>query len=166
MKILKFGGSSIADFQAITHTLTIIKKEARNEEIAVVFSAFGGVTEKLLTCSQLAKRNDKNYQSILLELENRHLSLVKQLISVQKQSPVLTYVKIRFNELEDLLHGIFLIKECTAQTSDYVVSFGERISAYILSETLKDEGSIFLDARQVIRTNNRFGHAKVNFQVS
>jgi aspartokinase/homoserine dehydrogenase 1 len=166
MKILKFGGSSIADFPAITQTLSIIKKEAKLEEIAVVFSAFGGVTEKLLTCSQLAKRNDKSYQSILLELENRHLSLAKQLIPVQKQSPVLTYVKIRFNELEDLLHGIFLIKECTAQTSDYVVSFGERISAYILSEALKDEGSIFLDARQVVRTNDRFGHAKVNFQVS
>lgn len=166
MKILKFGGSSIADIEGIKQVLSIIRQKAENAEIAVVFSAFGGVTEELLTCSQLAKHNDKSYLALLLELEKRHLSLVKQLIPVQKQSSVLTYVKVRFNELEDLFHGIFLIKECSAQTSDYVVSFGERISAYILAEALRDQSAVYLDARQVIRTNDRFGHAKVNFPVT
>lgn len=166
MKILKFGGSSIADIEAINQVISIIRQKKENDEIAVVFSAFGGVTEHLLTCSQLAKRNDKSYLPLLEELEKRHFSLAKQLIPVQKQSPVLTYVKVRFNELEDLFHGIFLIKECSAQTSDYVVSFGERISAYILSEALKEHASIYLDARQVIRTNDYFGHAKVNFPVT
>src|SRR5690554_5313724 len=166
MKILKFGGSSIADIEAINQTISIIKKRSEDDEVAVVFSAFDGVTESLLTCAQLAKRNDKSYQSILLDLEKRHLSLAKQLIPVQKQSHTLTYVKVRFNELEDLLHGIFLIKECTAQTLDYVASFGERVSAYILSEALKDIRSIYLDAREVIRTNSRFGHAKVDFAVT
>ena len=166
MKILKFGGSSIADKEAIIQAISIIKSKAEEGEIAVVFSAFGGVTEKLLTCSQLAKRNDKGYQSILLELEKKHLSLTKELIPVQKQSPILTYVKVRFNELEDLLHGIFLVKECTAQTSDYVVSFGERISAYILSEVLKIYDSVYVDARQIIRTNDQFGHAKVDFMAT
>lgn len=166
MKIIKFGGSSIADAESVKQVISIIKQKAEHDELAVVFSAFRGVTEDLLTCSQLAKYNDKQYHSLLRDLEKRHFSLVKELIPVQKQSPVLTYVKIRFNELEDLLHGIFLIKECSAQTSDYVVSFGERISAYILSELLKDLGAVFLDAREVIRTNDRFGHAKVNFQVT
>lgn len=166
MKILKFGGSSIANIEAINQVISIIRQRAENDEIAVVFSAFGGVTENLLTCAQLAKHNDKSYLPLLEELEKRHFSLAKQLIPVQKQSPVLTYVKVRFNELEDLLHGIYLIKECSAQTSDYVVSFGERISAYILSEALKDQSSIYLDARNVIRTNDRFGHAKVIFSVT
>lgn len=166
MKILKFGGSSIADIEAINQVISIIKSKAKEDEVAVVFSAFGGVTESLLTCAQLAKRNDKSYQTILLDLEKRHLGLAKSLVPVQKQSTLLTYIKIRFNELEDLLHGIFLIKECTAQTSDYVVSFGERISTYILSEALKDSGATYLDAREVIRTNDRFGQAKVDFTVT
>jgi aspartokinase/homoserine dehydrogenase 1 len=166
MKILKFGGSSIADVEGINQVLSIIRQRAENSEIAVVFSAFGGVTEELLACSQLAKRNDKSYLPILLELEKRHLFLVKQLIPVQKQSSVLTFVKVRFNELEDLFHGIFLIKECSAQTSDCVVSFGERISAFILAEALKDHSSVYLDARQVIRTNDLFGHAKINFSIT
>ncbi|WP_114748822.1 bifunctional aspartate kinase/homoserine dehydrogenase I [Pleomorphovibrio marinus] len=165
MKILKFGGSSIGDLERIKRVLAIIKEEKQGQEIAVVFSAFGGVTEDLLKCAELAKSNDAAYQPLLLSMEKRHMQLVKQLIPVQKQSTVLTYVKIRFNELEDLYHGIFLIKEFSARTSDYVVSFGERISAFILAEALKalDLETVFLDAREVIRTNDGFGNAKVNF---
>jgi aspartokinase/homoserine dehydrogenase 1 len=165
MKILKFGGSSITDLEKIKNVLSIVKKESAQGEIAVVFSAFGGVTEDLLKCAELAKHNDPNYQAMLLAMERRHLHLVKQLIPVQKQSAVLTYVKVRFNELEDLYHGIYLIKEFSSRTSDYVVSFGERISAFILAEALKENDleTIFLDAREVIRTNDSFGNAKVNF---
>ncbi|WP_209331575.1 bifunctional aspartate kinase/homoserine dehydrogenase I [Lunatimonas salinarum] len=165
MKILKFGGSSIGDIDRIKSVLNIIGKEKDKGEIAVVFSAFGGVTEDLLRCSALAKNNDPAYQPLLLAMEKRHMQLVKQLIPVQRQSSVLTYVKVRFNELEDLFHGIFLIKEFSARTSDYVVSFGERISAYILAEALREKSldTVFLDAREVVRTNDHFGNAKVNF---
>ncbi|MDN3689219.1 bifunctional aspartate kinase/homoserine dehydrogenase I [Cyclobacterium jeungdonense] len=165
MKIIKFGGSSIADLDSIQNVLSIIKKASQKEELAVVFSAFGGVTENLLTCAHLARQNDPDYQPLLRGMEKRHLQLVKQLIPVQKQSSVLTYVKVRFNELEDLYHGIFLIKEFSPRTSDYVVSFGERISAFILAEALKeiDLDTHFVDARDLIRTNDRFGNAKVIF---
>lgn len=165
MKILKFGGSSIADLERIKNVLSIVKKASDQGEIAVIFSAFGGVTEDLLKCAELAKQNDLGYQPLLLSMEKRHLQLVKQLIPVQKQSSVLTFVKVRFNELEDLYHGIYLIKEFSPRTSDYVVSFGERISTFILSEALKEKAieTIYLDAREVIRTNDKFGNAKVNF---
>ncbi|WP_162418129.1 bifunctional aspartate kinase/homoserine dehydrogenase I [Cyclobacterium roseum] len=165
MKIVKFGGSSIADLDSIQNVLSIIKNASQKEELAVVFSAFGGVTENLLMCAHLARQNDPDYQPLLRGMEKRHLQLVKQLIPVQKQSSVLTYVKIRFNELEDLYHGIFLIKEFSPRTSDYVVSFGERISAFILAEALKeiDLDTHFVDARDLIRTNDRFGNAKVIF---
>lgn len=165
MKIIKFGGSSIADLDSIQNVLSIIKKASQKEEMAVVFSAFGGVTENLLKCAHLARQNDPDYQPLLRGMEKRHLQLVKQLIPVQKQSSVLTYVKVRFNELEDLYHGIFLIKEFSPRTSDYVVSFGERISAFILAEALKevDLDTHFVDARDLIRTNDRFGNAKVIF---
>ncbi|MBD3630334.1 bifunctional aspartate kinase/homoserine dehydrogenase I [Cyclobacterium sp.] len=165
MKILKFGGSSIADLERIKNVLSIVKGSSQKDDIAVVFSAFGGITEDLLKCAELAKQNDPDYQPLLLSMEKRHLQLVKNLITVQKQSAVLTYVKIRFNELEDLYHGIYLIKEFSPRTSDYVVSFGERISAFIMAEALKENGlnTHFVDARDVIRTNDRFGNAKVVF---
>ena len=165
MKILKFGGSSIADLERIKNVLSIVKNASLDDRIAVVFSAFGGVTEDLLKCAHLAKENDMEYKALLLSLEKRHLQLVKQLIPVRKQSSVLTYVKVRFNELEDLYHGIFLIKEFSARTSDYVVSFGERISTYIMTEGMRENemDTHYVDARELIRTNDRFGNARVIF---
>jgi aspartokinase/homoserine dehydrogenase 1 len=168
MKILKFGGSSVANKENILRVFDIIKPQNEREEIAVVFSALGGVTEILLSTAEKAKSGNRTYVDHVKGLEERHFELVKQLIPVQLQSAVLTFVKVRFNELEDLFHGIFLIKECSPKTLDYVASFGERLSAYILTEALKVEGlpAVYLDARSVIRTNDRFGNAKVDFSSS
>jgi aspartokinase/homoserine dehydrogenase 1 len=168
MKILKFGGSSVANQENIKKVFQILKSQFQEEEIAVVFSALGGVTEVLLQSAFKAKEGDKSYVEEIQVLEDRHYDLVRKMIPIQQQSTVLTYVKVRFNELEDLFHGIFLIKECSPKTLDYVGSFGERLSAFILAEALKVEGlpAHFLDAREVIRTNNRFGNAKVDFPVT
>ena len=165
MKILKFGGSSIANKNNILKVFDIIKNQDKNADFAVVFSAFGGVTEVLLNTAEKAREGDRTYVDHVKALEERHFEMVKALVPIQLQSAVLTFVKVRFNELEDLFHGIYLIKECSPKTLDYVGSFGERLSAYILTEVLKLEGfpAVYLDARAVIRTNDRFGNAKVDF---
>ncbi|MEN2281901.1 bifunctional aspartate kinase/homoserine dehydrogenase I [Algoriphagus sp. SE2] len=168
MKVIKFGGSSVANPENIKKVFSIIQEKLKKHEIAIVFSAFGGVTESLLKISQLAKHGDSAYRDLLQSLEEKHLDMVRQLISVQNQSTVMTYVKVRFKELEDLFHGTFLIKENSPRTLDYVVSFGERLSAFILSESLAGKGlkTQFLDAREVIKTNDRFGQARVDFQTT
>jgi aspartokinase/homoserine dehydrogenase 1 len=168
MKIIKFGGSSIANPENIKKVFAILQEKLRLYEIAVVFSAFGGVTESLLTIARLAREGDQAYRDLLQTLEEKHLDIVRQLIAVQNQSTVMTYVKVRFKELEDLFHGIFLIKENSARTLDYVASFGERLSAFILAEAMAGKGikTHFVDARDVIRTNDRFGQARVDYQVT
>lgn len=165
MKVIKFGGSSVANPKNIKKVFSILHEKNQEGDIAVVFSAFGGVTEILLQSAEKAKMGDKSYMDDVKILEERHFEVVKDMIPIKLQSPVLTYIKLRFNELEDLYHGIFLIKECSARSLDYVGSFGERLSAYILAELLKLEGlpAVYLDARQVVRTNDRFGNAKVDF---
>ncbi|WP_057939528.1 bifunctional aspartate kinase/homoserine dehydrogenase I [Algoriphagus resistens] len=168
MKIIKFGGSSVANPENIQRVFSIIQEKLRHEEVAIVFSAFGGVTETLLKIAQLAREGDEAYRELLQSLEEKHLTIVRQLIAVQSQSTVMTFVKVRFKELEDLFHGIYLIKENSARTLDYVASFGERLAAFILAESMSGHGmkSQFLDARDVIRTNDRFGQAKVDFVVT
>ncbi|MDN3205075.1 bifunctional aspartate kinase/homoserine dehydrogenase I [Algoriphagus sediminis] len=168
MKILKFGGSSVASTENIQLVFDIIKDKLKTHEVCVVFSAFGGVTESLLEIAELAKKGDQTYRVLLQTLEEKHMTLVRELIPVHQQSMVMTYVKVRFNELEDLFHGIFLIKESSPRTMDYVVSFGERLSTFMLAESLKAHGieTQFLDAREVIKTNSRFGQAKVDFETS
>ncbi|MDX5338972.1 MAG: bifunctional aspartate kinase/homoserine dehydrogenase I [Cyclobacteriaceae bacterium] len=168
MKIIKFGGSSVANPDNIQKVFSILKEKLAQHEIAVVFSAFGGVTESLLTIARQAREGDQSYRDLLQTLEEKHLDIVRQLIAVQNHSSVMTYVKVRFKELEDLFHGIYLIKENSLRTLDYVASFGERLSAFILAEALAGKGikTQFVDAREVIRTNDRFGQARVDYEIT
>jgi aspartokinase/homoserine dehydrogenase 1 len=167
MKILKFGGSSVATPERIKNVIEIVKPYLASN-VAVVFSAFGGVTDLLIQVSTLALAGDQTYKEKLAILEKRHLDAVRALVDVQKQSSILAQVKFMINELEDVLHGVFLVKERTARTLDYVMSFGERFSAYIISEAFKNQGiaTEMLDARKVIRTDANFGYAKVDFEVT
>jgi aspartokinase/homoserine dehydrogenase 1 len=167
MKILKFGGSSVATPARIQAVIAIVKPYLTGQ-VAVVFSAFGGVTDLLIQISTLALKGDSAYKTKLDQLQKRHLEAVRELISVQKQSSILAQVKIKVNELEDVLHGVYLVKERTPRTLDYIMSFGERLSAYIIAEAMKDQGiaAAYLDARTVIRTDTHYGHAKVDFDVT
>ncbi len=167
MKVLKFGGSSVATPERIQSVIDIVKPYLSGD-VVVIFSAFGGVTDTLIQISTLALEGNLEYKSKLEELEKRHLTAVRVLVNIQKQSGILAEVKFMVNELEDVLHGVYLVKERTLRTLDYIMSFGERISAYIISEAFKNQGhpTEFLDARKVIRTDSNFGHAKVDFEVT
>src|SRR5690606_30764861 len=118
--------------------------------------------------SQLALEGDLSYKDQLALLEKKHLEAVRALIGVQKQGSILAQVKFTINELEDVLHGVYLVKERTRRTLDYIMSFGERLSAYIISEAFKDRNLPveFLDARKVVRTDDHFGNAKVDFDIT
>ena len=168
MKILKFGGSSVATPDRIKSVIQIVLPFVGKEPIAIVFSAFGGVTDMLIRLSNLALAGDQDYKLELEQLEKRHLDAVRDLIGVQRQSSFLAQVKFMINELDDILHGVYLVKERTPRTVDYIMSFGERLSAYIISEAFCDRGiaAEFLDTRTVVRTDNHFGHAKVDFETT
>jgi bifunctional aspartokinase / homoserine dehydrogenase 1 len=167
MKILKFGGSSAATAERIKLIIEIVKPYLQ-QEVALVFSAFGGVTDQLIQLSHLALEGNLEYKHKLEQLEKRHLDTVRELTKVSTQSGILAQVKVQINELEDVLHGIFLVKERTPRTLDYIMSFGERLSAFIICEAFKDKGfaAEYLDARKVVRTDNQFGYAKVDFEVT
>ena len=167
MIILKFGGSSVGNSERINRVIEIIRNKLPGE-LAVVFSAFGGVTDQLIHCSQLALSGNLEYQQELAKLSDMHLSVVRELIPIARQSGILAQVKIQFNALEDVMHGVYLVKERTPRTLDYIMSFGERISAYIINEAMNEISieSEFLDARQIIRTDDQFGSAQVDFEVT
>ena len=167
MKILKFGGSSAATPERIKAIIEIAKSYL-HEKVAFVFSAFGGATDQLIQLSELAVQGNSEYKQKLATLEKRHLDAVRELIPVSSQSAILAQVKIQINELEEMLDGVFLVKERTLRTRDYIMSFGERLSAFIICEAFKARGLTceYLDARKVIRTDNHFGYAKVDFEIT
>lgn len=165
MKVLKFGGSSVSTPERIKSVIEIAKMYVAREQIALVFSAFGGITDLLIQLSELALTGDKSYLHQLEQIEKRHLEAVRALIDIQKQSSVIADVKITINELQDILHGLFLVKERTPRSMDYIMSFGERLSAHIIAEAFNGAGikAKFLDARLVVRTDSNFGNAKIDF---
>ncbi|MCE2894228.1 MAG: bifunctional aspartate kinase/homoserine dehydrogenase I [Flammeovirgaceae bacterium] len=168
MKVLKFGGSSVAHPERIKSVIEILFPCVKQEKVAVVFSAFGGVTDSLIQLSAKALAGDVGYKIELEQLEKRHLEAVRELVDIQKQSSVIAQVKFTINELEDILHGIFLVKERTLRSLDYIMSFGERLSAYIIAEAINGQGikAEFLDARSVVRTDSNFGNAKIDFKTT
>ncbi len=164
MKVLKFGGTSVGTVESINQVIQILQ-ENLNEgyKIAVVYSAMGGVTNRLIEIGKLAATSDLEYLQLLKLVEDRHFAAVRGLIDVKNQSSAIAKVKGLLNELEDLLRGVFLIKELSARTNDFIISFGERLSTTIVTEALKNRGieADYLDARKVVKTDDHFGYAEV-----
>ncbi|MFT4576579.1 MAG: aspartokinase/homoserine dehydrogenase 1, partial [Polaribacter sp.] len=110
MKVLKFGGSSVASSQSIRKVLEIVKQTSKNDKTIVVVSAFGKTTNRLLKTANKAVQN-LAYKPLLQEVENHHLLVIKELIPVANQSEVISYVKRLFNDLETLFEGCSLLQE-------------------------------------------------------
>ncbi|MBC8770560.1 bifunctional aspartate kinase/homoserine dehydrogenase I [Arenibacter sp. BSSL-BM3] len=167
MKVLKFGGTSVANAKNISLVKNIIAN-LESDKTVVVVSALGGITDLLLKTAALASSQDQTYKTILKEIEDRHLLTIKELIPIHSQSKVLSKVKSELNTLETLLEGAYLIGEITPKLSDKIVSYGELLSSYIISEYFIVEGIdvVHADSRQLIKTNSNFGKAAVNFELT
>jgi aspartokinase/homoserine dehydrogenase 1 len=168
MKVLKFGGTSVANAENIKLALDIVLNKATETQLVVVVSAFTKVTDLLILAASKAASNDESFKEVVVEIEKKHLEALKQLIPVSEQSGLLSHVKRIINHLETLLDGCFLLGELSPRTSDTILSFGELLSSYIIAEALKQKlkNSSYKDSRELIKTNNQFGKAVVNFEVS
>ena len=168
MQVLKFGGSSVANAVTINKVIAIVKEKVKEDTTVIIVSAFGGITDILLQCSQLAAEGNETYKEKLHEAELRHLNTVKELITITQQSAVLSLVKTLCNEIEDICTGIFLLKELSERTKDRIVSYGEILSSKIIAAKLNtDEVSCeWVNATQLITTNANYGAAVVDFAVT
>lgn len=168
MKVLKFGGTSVANAENIKLVLDIIINKSKEDRLVVVVSALSKVTDLLQLASIKAASNDESFKDIVAEIEKKHLDTLKELIPVSEQSGLLSHLKRIVNHLETLLDGCFLLGELSPRTSDTILSFGELLSSYIIAEALKQkEKNIgYADSRELIKTNNNFGKAAVNFEIS
>jgi aspartokinase/homoserine dehydrogenase 1 len=169
MKVLKFGGSSVGTPDRIKGILGILKKYyERGDTFTVVFSAFGGVTDSLIEMSELASNGEDTYMPLYETFHKRHIEAAKALIGAPLIDTVLPVLEENHLVLKNLLYGIYLVREASLRTMDYVLSFGERNAAYIIAYAMQDSGipASFLDARKVVKTDKNFGAAKVDFELS
>ncbi|MEL6669337.1 MAG: bifunctional aspartate kinase/homoserine dehydrogenase I, partial [Bacteroidota bacterium] len=166
----KFGGSSVGTPERVLQVVDILKTDyTAGEPFTVVFSAFGGVTDSLIDMSRLAAGGEDRYGLLFEEFANRHQEAIEKLIAPGdiKEETIAT-IRQSHEVLKNILYGIFLVREASPRTLDYVLSFGERSSAYIIAQTLEGLGipAEFLDARKIIKTDKNFGAAQVDFDLT
>ena len=168
MNVLKFGGTSVANAQNINLVLEIVNETSKKSKLAVVVSAFSGVTDMLVLAASNAAAKDKNYKEIVFQIEKKHKDAIEQLILLSEQSELIDTINSNINHLTTLLDGCYLLGELSNRTSDTILSFGELLSAQIIYKALqqKDSNAGYIDSRNVIKTNNHFGKAVVNFEIS
>ncbi len=163
---MKFGGSLLDNEKKLLNVINIIKSYySLDFEIVVVASALYGITDKISTLCDEIKQIKRNSLDLFLEnIQNVHINLVEKVIQDKKEKEkLLQLLKDLLNEFREVLLGIFILKDVTPKSRDYLFSFGERLSTPIVSFALKSIGinSVFLNGKEVgILTDSNFGDAK------
>ncbi|MES2416638.1 MAG: bifunctional aspartate kinase/homoserine dehydrogenase I [Bacteroidota bacterium] len=168
MNILKFGGTSVGSVESISALMGILAKaEQETEKPIIVLSAMSGVTNLLTEMAEKAALGN-DYSEELKAIEQRHFEVIRTLLPAAAQNPVLTKLKLYFNELEELLQAIYNLKELSLQAKDLVLSYGERCSTFMVCYIARQQfpTAVFADATQFIKTDGNFGQAKVDLQLT
>ena len=163
MIVLKFGGTSVQDTDAVTRAVQVIRRQLSRGEV-VVLSAMGKTTNGLLEMARSASSGDIDTAwSIRDGLRDLHLKVARELLTGRRWTNVETSLSRLFQEMTDIVQGLYLLGETSPRSMDRVASFGERLSTLIFSEVLQENGipAELVDSRDLIRTDEHFTRAAV-----
>lgn len=165
MKVFKFGGASVKDAEAIRNVGSILLRYEL-EPILVVVSAMGKTTNNLESCLRFLIAQDQlNYYHTVDELRAFHEDIAGELFH-NEHSKVFRFIDDQFEQLKNKFEKP--LSEQRAYEYDQIVSLGEVLSSFIINEYLLELGlkSAWLDARRLIRTDNHYQEANVNWEKS
>jgi len=163
--IMKFGGTSIADAESIRRVAQIVTEYAKENRVVVVVSALKGITDRLAKASERAGHGDSEFvQKFIQKLTKKHLTTAKKAVEDKTaHKEVEKTINGLINELERVLTGIIYLGELTPKSRDYVLSFGERLSAPIVYGALRSLGlkAQYYTGKEIgIVTDSNFGEAR------
>lgn len=162
MKVLKFGGTSVGSPDNIRQAGRIISSQ--EAPCVVVVSAFGGITDEIIATARKAEKRNPAYRESLVQIRNRHFETINELIEGETREFTLKEVDSLINEFEDMLQGVYLLEDLSHKTMDYLLSFGERLAATIISRYLPE--TVYLDSRKMLITDSSFSRAVIDFNTS
>ncbi len=167
--VLKFGGFAVSTGENIKRICAIVKKEREKHKVVVTVSALYGVTDKLVEISEkisnlpaiAVEDAAKNFYDEILAL---HCKTAKECITDEKiLKEVIEKITALLEKLRITLIGVGYLEEINPKFMDYVVSFGEKMSVYVISGALKDANikAVPLTGYEAgIITDSNFSHAK------
>jgi homoserine O-acetyltransferase len=157
LKILKFGGKSLANGDGLNNVLSIIENKVnQGDRLAVVVSARGNATDELETILEKAASGESYLEELNAFREYQ-----------TKLTPLVSFSE-EFAHLEKLFEGVNLLGDYSDKIKDEVLSQGELLSIKVVSELLQDRKiqANAKDARQLFKTNENFGNAEPISQIS
>jgi aspartate kinase len=156
--VMKFGGTSVADPDAIDRLIGIVQKyipPSKSPAPVVVVSALSGVTDKLVEVTRLAEAGEGDAAAAILKsLVDRHVAVATAVTS-ESRAVVLADVQREFDELMGLVHALAVLREVSPRSTDAVLSVGEVVSSRIVAAAFADRRipSAWVDARRVLVTD-------------
>lgn len=154
MKVLKFGGTSVGSVKSILSLKRIVENEAKHQPVVVVVSALGGITDKLLATSRLARIGDDQWKEKFDSMVNRHHKMIDTIIDDTKaREDLFNTVDALLEQLRSIYFGVYLIHDLSEKTQDAIVSYGERLSSNIVATLIR--GAKWLDSREFIKTERK-----------
>jgi aspartate kinase len=165
--VLKFGGSSVADPEAMGRLIAIVRRQmpaAGSPAPIVVVSALAGVTDTLVETARLAEEGEADRAASRLNaLLERHLA-VATAMTTDGRADLLAAVRHEFEELIGLVHALAVLREVSPRSYDAVLAVGELVSSRIVAAALADHRiqSAWVDARRVLTTDAEHNTAAPN----
>jgi aspartate kinase len=160
MVVMKFGGTSVRDAQAVRRVISVVSRETRPR--VVVVSALAGVTDALLEVADLTGQGrDGEARDRIGKLRRRHEEMAALVTRPEERAGLLAALDRVFDELESVVHALAVVGEVSPRSRDTIVAAGELASSRIVAAALDDAGSAarFVDARQVLVTDAQHGAA-------
>ena len=158
--VLKFGGTSVADAEAIGRLVRHVGAAHRRARAVVVVSALSGITDRLLHLAAAAAAADAAAVAAGLDdLQQRHDAVAHQ--AAPESAALRVRIAADVAELRNLLHAIGTLKDPSPRTRDAVAAFGELLSSRIVEAACQVAGlpAVWIDPRRVLITNDTFGCA-------
>ena len=176
MKIMKFGGTSVADRAAIERLIALVRAERQAEAQreggdargpVVVVSALSGVTDRLLGVAALAGAGDvEGAATSLRDLRARHLAVSAVITDAALRGPVVAALNREFDELERIVHALAVLQEVSPRWLDALAATGEIVSSQIVAAALTSHQLLatWVDARKAVVTDGEHTAAAPLFQ--
>jgi len=161
MKVMKFGGTSVGSVNGILTIKKIV--DSADEPVIVVVSAVGGITDLLIKTSKLAAAGNEDYQVEFQTIRNKHNEILQGILKGKNLVEVQNGVDRMLDELANIFKGVSLIQDFSEKTSNAILSYGERISSYMISRFLD---AAHFDARQYIKTDDVYGKNILNYELT
>ena len=164
MIVQKFGGTSVADPDAIRRLIGIARDTHAREGTGpvIVVSAMSGVTDALLAVAASAgAAHTEDALSRLRQLRERHLAATAALTTGERAAGVASFLNGHFDELEAVARALGVLREVSNRTLDAIAASGELLSSRLVAAALEEAGlpSTWVDARRVIVTDDEHTRA-------